>query len=549
MRPPVKPVAPNSTMSRSRLLSSLIAPSCHAEPAPRPARPTAMSLRRITTTVAATTTLAAAVGVGYAAGQRRPARPPTASPPIVLANADLTVAASCDDLLDSYVDRGARAGRPLRLGRRASSCSTPARRGRVELAERGHGALGRLGGQDVAIDQQRVRHQRAGARRRRVRRGEGRRPPAAADARGRAAGVRRLRRRAVAAVHHPDRRRPRQRLGRRPRRRAAPGRRPRGRARHLGGRPRDHDHHGRPGRPDLAEHRRRHDRPRSRVGRPAARRRRPRRAADRAAGARLLLPRRHVRADPRQAPQPLAGPRHHPVRLAADHRRRAARRLLRRRRPRRRDRPARHHHRRGLRPGVADGADDDRGRDGQRHGVLLDRPLLPRRRRPDVGRVERLHRLRAEPRRASGTTPLYAFALDGTDDDVRRLRRGRGHDRGPLVDGRRRRLAAGRGRAEQRDRQLQLGPHPARGRLRPGRGRPRRRPRRRRADQVGAVVRRPRDRGDLPPDRPALRDRPQRPGRPAAARRARRSPASRSTSTRSASTGSSGWARTRTSTG
>ncbi len=66
-----------------------------------------MSLRRITTTVAAATTLAAAVGVGYALGNESGPRllPPTA-PPIALANADLTVTASCDDLLDSYVQRG-----------------------------------------------------------------------------------------------------------------------------------------------------------------------------------------------------------------------------------------------------------------------------------------------------------------------------------------------------------------------------------------------------------------------------------------------------------
>ena len=66
-----------------------------------------MSLRRITTTVAATTTLAAAVGVGYALGTDSSSRdlPPT-SPPIALANADLTVTASCDELLDSYIQRG-----------------------------------------------------------------------------------------------------------------------------------------------------------------------------------------------------------------------------------------------------------------------------------------------------------------------------------------------------------------------------------------------------------------------------------------------------------
>ena len=66
-----------------------------------------MSLRSITTTVAAATTLAAAVGVGYALGNDPgPADPPRTAPPLALANADLTVAGSCDDLLDTYVQRG-----------------------------------------------------------------------------------------------------------------------------------------------------------------------------------------------------------------------------------------------------------------------------------------------------------------------------------------------------------------------------------------------------------------------------------------------------------
>ncbi|MFC7361072.1 beta-propeller domain-containing protein [Nocardioides astragali] len=64
-----------------------------------------MSLRRITTGIAAATSLGLAVGVGYALGSDPgPDEPPT-SPPISLANADLSLAASCDDLLDSYVDR------------------------------------------------------------------------------------------------------------------------------------------------------------------------------------------------------------------------------------------------------------------------------------------------------------------------------------------------------------------------------------------------------------------------------------------------------------
>ncbi len=67
-----------------------------------------MGLRRITTGVAAVTSLAAAVGVGYAIGHGPGSGagnlPPTA-PPISLANADLSIATSCDDLLDSYVER------------------------------------------------------------------------------------------------------------------------------------------------------------------------------------------------------------------------------------------------------------------------------------------------------------------------------------------------------------------------------------------------------------------------------------------------------------
>ena len=65
-----------------------------------------MSMRRITTGVAALTSLAAAVGVGYALGQGSgPVGAPPTSPPIALANADLAVASSCEDLLDSYIDR------------------------------------------------------------------------------------------------------------------------------------------------------------------------------------------------------------------------------------------------------------------------------------------------------------------------------------------------------------------------------------------------------------------------------------------------------------
>jgi hypothetical protein len=67
-----------------------------------------MGLRRIGTSVAAATTLAAAVGVGYVLGDDGgPEAGPPSTPPggFVLANADLTRPASCDALLDSYIDR------------------------------------------------------------------------------------------------------------------------------------------------------------------------------------------------------------------------------------------------------------------------------------------------------------------------------------------------------------------------------------------------------------------------------------------------------------
>lgn len=61
--------------------------------------------RRITTSIAAVTTLAAAVGVGYALGQDEGSRTRPPSAEISLANADLAPASSCDHLLASYVDR------------------------------------------------------------------------------------------------------------------------------------------------------------------------------------------------------------------------------------------------------------------------------------------------------------------------------------------------------------------------------------------------------------------------------------------------------------
>ena len=64
-----------------------------------------------------------------------------------------------------------------------------------------------------------------------------------------------------------------------------------------------------------------------------------------------------------------------------------------------------------------------------------------------------------------------------------------------------------------------------------------------RDDRVDALVRRAGDHGDLPAGRPAVRRRPDRPGRPARCWASSRSPASRSTSTRSARSGWSGSAR------
>lgn len=64
-------------------------------------------LRRVGTTVAAAGGLLAAGAVGYAVG--RPPEPtpgPVTAPPVVLANADLTAPTDCADLLDSYVERG-----------------------------------------------------------------------------------------------------------------------------------------------------------------------------------------------------------------------------------------------------------------------------------------------------------------------------------------------------------------------------------------------------------------------------------------------------------
>ena len=66
-----------------------------------------MSLRRtLVTGGIATTTLAATLGIGYAMGRQDDPTPPVRDDRIALANADLTAAASCEDLLASYVERG-----------------------------------------------------------------------------------------------------------------------------------------------------------------------------------------------------------------------------------------------------------------------------------------------------------------------------------------------------------------------------------------------------------------------------------------------------------
>ncbi|MBD3923385.1 beta-propeller domain-containing protein [Nocardioides cavernae] len=78
--------------------------------------PTAQRVRNLVTGATVVTSLAAAVGVGYALGNDPDGGRPPASPPIVLANADLTVAAGCDELLASYVDRALEAVGPYGWG-------------------------------------------------------------------------------------------------------------------------------------------------------------------------------------------------------------------------------------------------------------------------------------------------------------------------------------------------------------------------------------------------------------------------------------------------
>jgi hypothetical protein len=64
-----------------------------------------MRARTIITGITVGTSLAAAVGVGYALGSEPGSSGPPPAPPIALANSDLGVAADCDDLLASYVER------------------------------------------------------------------------------------------------------------------------------------------------------------------------------------------------------------------------------------------------------------------------------------------------------------------------------------------------------------------------------------------------------------------------------------------------------------
>lgn len=82
------------------------------------APPTRTRFRSLVTGATVVTSLAAAVGVGYALGHDPGpgdgGRPPAS--PIALANADLTVAAGCEELLDSYVDRALEAVGPYGWG-------------------------------------------------------------------------------------------------------------------------------------------------------------------------------------------------------------------------------------------------------------------------------------------------------------------------------------------------------------------------------------------------------------------------------------------------
>ena len=159
------------------------------------------------------------------------------------------------------------------------------------------------------------------------------------------------------------------------------------------------------------------------------------------------------------------------------------------------------------------------------HVLLLPRPVLPRHERVAVRLVgartdDRLHRPCCAAERHGRHHGALRLRPRRRRHDVRRLRRGRGQvrDRWAMdyADGALRVAVGATNETGNFNSVVTL----RETRRDAGRDRPRRQARRRRADQVGALVRRPRDRGHLPPDRPALRRRPHRPGRPAAAGRA-----------------------------
>ncbi|MEZ5194127.1 MAG: beta-propeller domain-containing protein [Nocardioides sp.] len=212
-----------------------------------------------------------------------------------------------------------------------------------------------------------------------------------------------------------------------------------------------------------------------------------------------------------------------------------------------RRRRTRHPHRRGLLRRPADRHQQHRRRDRLADRLSLHRPALPG--RVSVDRVGAVHCRTApcRPRRsrAEGVTRLYAFSLAGTQTTY--VGSGESVATSPTA-GRWTPSTAPCGWrwADQRDRQLQLRGDAGRARQRAGRGRPRRQARPGRADQVGALVRRPGPRGDVPgrPTRCTRSTSATPPGHACSARsRSRGSP---STSTRSATAASSASARTQT---
>ena len=122
-----------------------------------------------------------------------PATPASDASPAAF-HGELQPAASCDELLEHYVDRGARDRRAVRLGVRLRL--RPARRPAVdgfdrrappmpdqrERGSRSRPTESRQGAAaDLDLGEQRHRHQRPGGRRRRARRGQDRRRPAGPD--------------------------------------------------------------------------------------------------------------------------------------------------------------------------------------------------------------------------------------------------------------------------------------------------------------------------------------------------------------------------------